>query len=75
MRVQITLKSGAQIVVDVTEIILTPQELGEDGGARSFTYVKAQWKHAQQWSARLVGVVPQEIAAVVHLADQAEEVR
>lgn len=73
MRLQITLKSGAQIEVDVTSLELTPQELETPGAARSFTYIKAKWEHSRDATARLVGVVPQEIAAVVHLADPPKE--
>jgi hypothetical protein len=71
VRVQITLKSGAQIEVDVAELTLTPVEADTPAG-RTFTYVHAKWDHARDWSARLVGVVPQEIAAVVQLADREE---
>jgi hypothetical protein len=70
--VQITLRSGAQLVVDVAalELGLGPIPAADGQPSTGVQYVKAKWgQPADGWASRLVGVIPQEIVAVVQLAD------
>jgi hypothetical protein len=61
VRVQITLKSGAQVVVDVDRM-----DVGYDGPGDRIASLR--WRHDRGGGDLLGGVVRSEIAAVVLLA-------
>lgn len=74
MRIQITLRSGAQIEADVDSVDLTLAEWTDPATKlRTAQYEQIKWVHAATGK-RLVGVIPQEIAAIVRLPDPVPEV-
>ncbi len=62
MRVQLTFRSGAQVVVDVEKLQVT-----HDGPAKAISAI--QWNDATAGN-RLLGLVPSDVVAVVEIESQ-----
>ncbi len=66
MKMQITMKSGAQIIVDIKDLSIRKNGLGD--------LTRLEWTTPAEFSAKLVHLQLDQVAAVVRLADAALDV-